>query len=115
MSIPKKGSEATGKTALKHVLDLFAKTVTSAVSLCRHAWLRSMDLQLDTKWLIEDLPFEGDGLFSNSADSVLQEMDKSIMVSRTLGASASMKGSKSKQLSKSWSRYSYSRQSSDQS
>lgn len=45
--------------SVKHVLDLFAKTVMSVVSLRRHAWLRSMDLQLDTKLIIEGLPFDG--------------------------------------------------------
>lgn len=64
-------------TSAKHVLDLFAKTVTSAISLWRHAWLRSTDLQLDTKLIVEDLPFEGGmGLFSTTTDTVLQEMDK---------------------------------------
>lgn len=62
----------------KYVLDLFAKMVTSALSLRRHAWLCSMDLQLDAKSIIEDLHFEGEGLFSATTDSVLQEIDKSI-------------------------------------
>lgn len=35
-------------TSAKHVLYLFAKTVTSAVFLHKHAWLCSMGLQLDT-------------------------------------------------------------------
>lgn len=101
-------------TLTKHVLDLFAKTVTSAVSLRRHAWLHSMDLQPDTRSIIEDLLFEGEGLFSTTTDTVLQEMDKSLKASRTLGvSSSSTKGSRSRSWSRSWSKYP--RQSTDQS
>lgn len=100
-------------TSAKHLIDLFAKTVTSTVSFRRHAWFRTTDLQPDTKAIIEDLPFEGEGLISTTTDMVLQEMDKSIKASRTLGVSAPAKGSKSKSWSRSWSRYP--RQSPDQS
>lgn len=43
-------------TSAKHVQDLFVKTVTFAVSLCRHAWLCTTHLQPDTRTLIEELP-----------------------------------------------------------
>lgn len=93
----------------KHILNLFAKTITSAVYLCHHAWLRSTDLKQDTKALIKDFSFESEGLFSNTADSVLQDLDKNIQASRTLGVPTSTKGSKSRQWSQSWSSYLYSR------
>lgn len=59
------------------------KKPTSTVCLRCHAWLRSTDLQQNSKSLIEDLPFEGKGLFSNIMNSILQDLDKSIIVSRT--------------------------------
>lgn len=83
--LPKEGM-LLGKQFLmsaKHILNLFAETITSAVCLHCHAWLRSTDLQQDTKVLIEDLPFEGKGLLSYTFDLVLQDLDKSIKASRT--------------------------------
>lgn len=91
----------------KYVLDLFAKMVTSAISLHCHVWLRSMDLQHDTRALIEDLSFKGDGLFRDTTDTVWQDHNKSIKASRTLGVSASLMGSKPSQWSRFWSRYQY--------
>lgn len=38
-----------------------------------------------TNVLLEDLPFDGQGHFNASTDSTLQEMDKGIKASRTLG------------------------------
>lgn len=62
----------------KHILDLFAKTLTSAVFLRRHAWLHFTDLQHVTRAVIEDLPFRDEGLFGTTTDTVLQYMDKSL-------------------------------------
>lgn len=42
------------------------------------------------KSIIEDLSFKGEGLFSITTDTVLQEMDKSLKASRTLGVSTSV-------------------------
>lgn len=47
-----------------------------------------MDLQQGTKVIIEELPFEGEELCSTTMDAVLQDMEKSIKASRTLGAAA---------------------------
>lgn len=101
-------------TSVKSVLDLFVKTVTAAVFLQHHAWLQSIVLQLDTRVLIEDLPFEGEGLFSNTTDRVFQVLDQSIRALRTLGVSASAKGSKSRPWPRSWPWYTYSRPSPEQ-
>lgn len=43
-----------------------------------------MDMQQDTKTVNEDFPFEDEGLFSNTSDAVLQNLDKSIKALRTL-------------------------------
>ncbi|XP_015270124.1 PREDICTED: plexin-C1 [Gekko japonicus] len=73
----------------KHMLDVAAKTLTLAVTLKHHAWLRSTALSQDTRTLIEDLPFESEGLFSSTTDTVLQDLDKSIKTSRNLGITCS--------------------------
>lgn len=70
--LQKEGILLGKQLTLANMLDLFAKMITSAVSLRRHAWLQSTGLQPDTKALIEDFPFEGDGLFSNTMDTILQ-------------------------------------------
>lgn len=56
-----------------------------------------MALQQDTKALIKDLPFEGGDLFSNTADTVLQDLDMSIKASRTLRVISSARLSKLRQ------------------
>lgn len=63
-------------------MDIFAETLMSAVTLRCYTWLRSTALQQDTKAYIEDLSFEGEGLFSTIIDIVLQELDESIKTSR---------------------------------
>lgn len=76
------------RTVASHTLDSCANTFTLATSPCRHSWLRASALQQDTKVLVEDLPFDGDGLFSFTNHSTLQEMDKSIKALHALGASS---------------------------
>lgn len=60
-----KGWMLLGKQLLdsvKHILDLFAKSVTSAVCLHQHACQHLTDLQPDAKAIIEGLPLKGEGL-----------------------------------------------------
>lgn len=73
--------------AAKHGLETSAKTLTTGVALRRHSWLRTMSLLPDTKAAIEDLPFDGKGLFHASTDTTLQDIDKNLKTSRTLGVS----------------------------
>lgn len=61
-------------TSAKHILDLFVKTITSAVCLCCHAWLIYRP-SAGTKVLTEHLPFKDDGLFSNTTNTFLQDLD----------------------------------------
>lgn len=75
-------------TAAWHSLDTYAKTVTLAVALHCHLELRSSTFPYNTRAYIEDLPFDGDGLFSSSTNLVLQDVDKSTKTSRTLSISS---------------------------
>lgn len=76
-------------TVARHSLETAAKTLITAVALRRHSWLRATSLTQDTRLTIEDLPFDGVGLFHASTDSTLQEIDKNIKTSRTLGVTSS--------------------------
>lgn len=68
-------------TSARHTLEMAAKTLTTSIAPQRHSWLRATNLQLDTRGVIEDLPFDGFGLFHGTTDSSLQEIDKTIKMS----------------------------------
>lgn len=69
----------------KHTLESAAKTLTTAVALRRHSWLCTTSLPFEMRGLIEDMPFDGKGLFSESTDATLQDLDKSIKTSLKIG------------------------------
>lgn len=69
----------------KYVLESAARTLSSAVALQRFAWLHSTTLPFDTKTLVEDLPFDGQGLFNADTDNRLRRIDKDIKASKSLG------------------------------
>lgn len=69
----------------KHVLDTSARTLSTVVALHRFAWLRSTTLPFDTRTIIEDLPFDGQGLFNADTDNRLRRIDKDIKASKSLG------------------------------
>lgn len=50
--------------------------MTTAISLRRHAWLRSATILADARRAIEDLPFDGSGLFDGKLDDILGELQK---------------------------------------
>lgn len=58
-------------TVAHHSLDVCVRTIASGVTLRRHAWLRSSSFPQDTRAYIEDLPFNGEGLFHASTDSAI--------------------------------------------
>lgn len=74
-------------TSVKHTLETAAKTLTTVVALRRHSWLGSTSLSFATRALTEDLPFDRSGLFHFSTDATLQDLNKNIKTSRTLGVS----------------------------
>lgn len=72
----------------KHVLESSARTLSTAVALRRFGWLRSTALSSYTKAIIEDLAFDGLGLFNAETDATLRRLDKDIKASRSLGISS---------------------------
>lgn len=71
----------------KHILESLAKTLSSAVAMRQFAWLWNMGLPPETRYLVEDLPFDGNGLFNADTDSTLRRLDKNIKTSKALGIS----------------------------
>lgn len=72
----------------KHTLEASARMLTTTVAIRHHSWLITTNLPYDTRGLIEDMPFNGSGLFHANIDATLQDLDRSIKMSKTLGVSA---------------------------
>lgn len=75
----------------KHILEALARTLSSSVAMRRFAWLRTTALPHDTRTLIEDLPYDGQGLFHADTDTTLRRLDKNIKASKALGVSSFLK------------------------
>lgn len=56
-------------STVKYVLESSACTLSMAVSVCCHSWLRCTHLLRDTRLLGENLPFNGTSLFNVEIDS----------------------------------------------
>lgn len=69
----------------KHVLESSAQTMSTAVALRRFRWLRATSLSSEAKSIIEDMAFNGLGLFNAETDVVLRRLDKNIKASKSLG------------------------------
>lgn len=95
-------SWASNYLPLKHILDLFAKTLTSALCLHHHAWLHSI-CNRSLKLLLRIFTLRVKG-YSAQPWMLLQDMDKNIKTSRILGVTSSLKQSKHKQWHH-WSKY----------
>lgn len=101
-------------SSAKHLCDTSAKTLSSAVGLRRYSWLRSSSLHPDTKTFIEDMPFDGEGLFNAATDSTLQDMDKKYKLSKSMSVTPT-KSPRTTSGSRQWNRRSSSRSSPESS
>ena len=59
-----------------HVIEAASKHMATAIALHRHAWLRSAHISEDSCLRIEDLPFDGVGLFDDRMDEILDNLQK---------------------------------------
>lgn len=57
----------------RHSTDCAAKSLSAAVALRRHAWLKSTAIDDYFKAEIEDLPFDGEGVFNGKTDEALKK------------------------------------------
>ena len=62
--------------ASRHSADIASKTMTSAITLRRHAWLRSSGINDDAKNRIEALPFDATGVFNEKTDESMESFHK---------------------------------------
>lgn len=73
----------------RHVVDASARQASTSVALRRHAWLRSSTLPEDIRLHIEDMPFDGLGLFDVKTDAVLNEHQKMKKTAKTYSSQTS--------------------------
>ena len=73
---------------LKHQADCDAKVMVGAVTLRRHAWLCSSGLTKETHTRIEDLPFDGVGLFNAKTDEAMDNLQKARNMAKRMGFAA---------------------------
>ncbi|KAL8173140.1 UNVERIFIED_CONTAM: hypothetical protein K2H54_040593 [Gekko kuhli] len=69
---------------LLELLQSYIKAPTG-IALRRHAWLRTAHLPDDIKAKVEDLPFDGEGLFHTTTDQYLTSIDDSRKTAKRLG------------------------------
>ncbi|KAM7173925.1 uncharacterized protein RBU57_004199 [Macrochelys suwanniensis] len=67
------------------IADSAARTLASGVAMWRISWLQSSNLPPEVQYTIQDLPFNGQGLFSEKTDSKLQTLKDGRTIIRTLG------------------------------
>ncbi|KAL8202982.1 UNVERIFIED_CONTAM: hypothetical protein K2H54_034026 [Gekko kuhli] len=63
----------------------YASSLATGIALRRHAWLRTAHLPDDIKAKVEDLPFDGEGLFHTTTDQYLTSIDDSRKTAKRLG------------------------------
>lgn len=83
-------------------------TLSSAEALCHHSCLQTTILPLDTWCLVEDMAFEGKGIFQSETDLKLHRMDKNIKASRTLEVSTNKPSKHRISSSRQWNKMSLS-------
>lgn len=75
-------------SAACHLVDTASKAMASAVVLRRHSWLRATGFPSNIRARVEDLPFEGKGVFSTRTDEMLHQIRKNKLLARALGIMA---------------------------
>ncbi|KAF7249179.1 hypothetical protein EYD10_04795 [Varanus komodoensis] len=68
----------------RHHVDTNSRALVNAISLRRHAWLRNCNFPDEMKRRIEEMPFDGTGLFHQKTDRKLKAIHKSCMTARRM-------------------------------
>ncbi|KAF7251908.1 Polypeptide N-acetylgalactosaminyltransferase 16 [Varanus komodoensis] len=68
----------------RHHVDSDSRSLVGAISLRRHAWLRNCNFPEEMKRRIEEMPFDGSGLFHARTDSKLKKSHESRMTARRM-------------------------------
>lgn len=72
-----------------HVIDAASKQQNTSIVLHRHAWLQSATIPEDARMHIEDLPFDGVGLFNGKTDDILNDLQKMRRTARSYNTQSS--------------------------
>ncbi|EMP32667.1 hypothetical protein UY3_10192 [Chelonia mydas] len=80
-----KGVAKTSLQASLDSADTAARTVPSGVVMRRSAWLQESGLPPEVQNTLQDLPFEGSGLFSDQTDARLHSLKDSRAMLKSLG------------------------------
>lgn len=72
-----------------HAMDAASRGLATAVVLRRYSWLRSAGLTDDARRRIEDLPFDGEGLFNSGTDDIMENLQKKKNTAKRLGLNQS--------------------------
>ncbi|KAJ1135527.1 hypothetical protein NDU88_001966 [Pleurodeles waltl] len=68
--------------------DSIARAMGTSVAMRRHAWLRSSGFSSDVQSTLMDLPFDGEKLFGDKADSALERFKDCRATAKSLGLQA---------------------------
>lgn len=71
------------RIAARHVVDSSSRQLATSIVLRRHIWLCSTTLRDDLRLHIENMPFDGLGLFDVKTDTVLNEHQKMKKTAKT--------------------------------
>lgn len=77
------------RIAARHVVDSSSRQLATSIVLRRHACLRSTTLPEDLRLYIENMPFDGLGLFDVKTDSILNEHQKMKKTAKTYSSQPS--------------------------
>ena len=64
------------RIATRHMVDTASKQIATSVTLRHYAWLHSASISEDARYRIEDLPFDGVGLYDDKTDEILDNLIK---------------------------------------
>ncbi|XP_053114884.1 proteoglycan 4-like [Hemicordylus capensis] len=76
-------------STFKHLAETESRAMVTAVTMRRHAWLRATSLQGDMKDRVENLAFDGKGLFHETTDATMETLKKSKFTAKTFMAPTS--------------------------
>ncbi|KAL8175908.1 UNVERIFIED_CONTAM: hypothetical protein K2H54_013723 [Gekko kuhli] len=72
-------------STIKHTVSCSSRSLATGIALRCHAWLHTAHLPDDIKAKVEDLPFDGEGLFHTTTDQYLTSIDDSRKTAKRLG------------------------------
>ncbi|XP_067420874.1 dynein axonemal heavy chain 14 [Emydura macquarii macquarii] len=87
MAVIEEGTAVAGAalSSFSDAADAASRAIASAIAMRRASWLQSSGLSQEAQRTIQDLPFDGAGLFADSTDDKLHALKDSRATLRSLG------------------------------